>query len=221
MKKFEDLHIQEPLKQWLKDKHFKEMTAIQEEMIPLIIQGKEMIGLSETGSGKTHAFLVPIFEKIDVSLDQVQAVVTAPTRELAYQIYEMAKEVENYLPKIRISAVVGGKERVRDSKKFQHQQPHVVIGTPGRLKDLFLEYVTNIVSENKELDDKAKIIESFNQKSKEFYGKNAILATDKASLYPSKRKSDAKVFFSEAVTNAIFLCPFSINVCTASWVATL
>ena len=139
MKKFEDLHIQEPLKQWLKDKHFKEMTAIQEEMIPLIIQGKEMIGLSETGSGKTHAFLVPIFEKIDVSLDQVQAVVTAPTRELAYQIYEMAKEVENYLPKIRISAVVGGKERVRDSKKFQHQQPHVVIGTPGRLKDLFLE----------------------------------------------------------------------------------
>ena len=66
-KKFEDLHIQEPLKQWLKDKHFKEMTAIQEEMIPLIIQGKEMIGLSETGSGKTHAFLVPIFEKIDVN----------------------------------------------------------------------------------------------------------------------------------------------------------
>ncbi|QRG86030.1 DEAD/DEAH box helicase [Bulleidia sp. zg-1006] len=151
MKKFEDLHIQEPLKQWLRDKHFKEMTAIQEEVIPLSLQGKDIIGLSETGSGKTHAFLVPIFEKIDVASDYVQAVITAPTRELAYQIYAMAKEVEAYFPSIRISAVVGGKERARDSKKFQLQQPHVVIGTPGRLRDLFLE-------DNSLRLDKAKVM---------------------------------------------------------------
>lgn len=151
MKKFEELRLQDSLKEWLSQKQFKEMTAIQQEVIPYVLQGKDVIGLSQTGSGKTHAFLVPIFENIDVGLQEVQAVITAPTRELAYQIYEMAKEVEAYLSSIQIACVVGGKERSRDSKKFQAQQPQVVIGTPGRLKDLFLE-------DNSLRLDKAKIL---------------------------------------------------------------
>lgn len=139
MKKFKNLSLRKEIQKWLDDQHFITMTEIQEQSIPFILQGKDIIGLSKTGSGKTHAFLVPILEQIDVSKDEVQAVITTPTRELAYQIYQMVKSIENYLPDLRLALVVGGKERLRDIKKFQHQQAHIVIGTPGRLKDLFLE----------------------------------------------------------------------------------
>lgn len=72
---------------------FKEPTPIQKEMIPLILQGKSAIGQAHTGTGKTHAFLLPIVQRIDVENTEVQAVITSPTRELATQIFEHLKQL--------------------------------------------------------------------------------------------------------------------------------
>ncbi|MBQ9825003.1 MAG: DEAD/DEAH box helicase, partial [Solobacterium sp.] len=97
MKKFEDFNLKTEVRNYIENSHFKEPTPIQEEVIPAVLRGKDVIGLSATGSGKTHAYLIPLMQKTDVSLNAVQAVITAPTRELAWQIYEMAKPMSDCL----------------------------------------------------------------------------------------------------------------------------
>lgn len=117
---------------------FKKPTAIQEKVIPLIKKNKDVIGISQTGTGKTHAFLLPIMDKIDPEKDMVQAVITAPTRELAQQIFDNARLFEKYNSKLRVSLIIGGNDRQKTIQKLT-TQPHVVIGTPGRIKDLSLD----------------------------------------------------------------------------------
>ena len=138
-------------KKFIEVNHFTQPTPIQEDVIPSSLRGKDVIGLSATGSGKTHAFLIPILEKIDVDCNECQAVITAPTRELAFQIYEMAKVMCDVLPALRVSLYVGGQDREKDIEKLNKQQPHIAIGTPGRIKDLFL-------NEGALRIDKAKIL---------------------------------------------------------------
>lgn len=117
---------------------FKNPTPIQEEVIPLVKKKKDVIGISQTGTGKTHAFLLPIMDRIDIQKDIVQAVITAPTRELATQIFEQAKMFMKYQEGLRVSLVVGGSDRQKAVNKLT-VQPHIVIGTPGRIKDLALD----------------------------------------------------------------------------------
>ena len=138
MKKFEDFNLKDETRQLIAANHFKQPTPIQEEIIPDALKGKDLIGLSATGSGKTHAYLIPIMEKLDPSVERVQAVITAPTRELARQIHENAKVMSTINPAIKVGLYVGGEDRDRDIEALKKSLPHVVIGTPGRIKDLFL-----------------------------------------------------------------------------------
>ena len=138
MKKFEDFNLKDTTMAFIEKNHFKQPTPIQEQVIPSALRGKDVIGLSSTGSGKTHAYLIPIMEKIDPTKDEAQVVITAPTRELATQIYEMAKVMTEIVPEIRVRLYVGGRERSKDIEQLEKSQPHIVIGTPGRIKDLFL-----------------------------------------------------------------------------------
>ncbi len=117
---------------------FKEYTAIQKQAIPLIMKGKDLIGIAPTGTGKTHAYLLPILQNINASVNNVQAVIMAPTRELARQIYQRAAEMVRFEPNIRIKLISSGmdKDRMVASLKVQ---PQLVIGTVGRLKDLFID----------------------------------------------------------------------------------
>lgn len=138
MKKFEDFNMKKETMDFIKANGFTEPTPIQESVVPHALKGKDVIGLSSTGSGKTHAFLIPIMEKIDPVKENVQAVITAPTRELAVQIFEMAKVMQEILPDLRIRLYIGGQDRDRDIEQLKKQQPHIVIGTPGRIRDLFL-----------------------------------------------------------------------------------
>ena len=117
---------------------FKKPTKKKKKVIPLIKKNKDVIGISQTGTGKTHAFLLPIMDKIDPEKDMVQAVITAPTRELAQQIFDNARLFEKYNPKLRVSLIIGGNDRQKTIQKLT-TQPHVVIGTPGRIKDLSLD----------------------------------------------------------------------------------
>ena len=91
--KFEELELKEYINKALENLKFKELTKIQEEIIPLALKNNSLIGQSRTGSGKTHSFLIPIFQALDEDLKKVQAVITAPTRELALQIYNVANHI--------------------------------------------------------------------------------------------------------------------------------
>ena len=133
---FQDLKLKPYLKSAIEDLHFETLTPIQEAIIPLALQKKDVIGQSQTGSGKTHAFLLPIFEALDEDAQQVQAVITAPTRELAEQIYNVALHLASFSDKsIKIVRYVGGTDKQKSVEKLT-VQPQIVIGTPGRIKDL-------------------------------------------------------------------------------------
>ena len=138
MKKFEDFNMKSTTMDFIRLNGFTEPTPIQQEVIPAFLRGKDIIGLSKTGTGKTHAFLIPLMEKTDPSLDQCQAVITAPTRELAAQIYEKARMMQEIDPQLRIRLFIGGQDRDREIQQLSVSQPHIAIGTPGRIKDMFL-----------------------------------------------------------------------------------
>ena len=121
----------------LKEIGFKEPTEVQARLIPLILKKRSVVGQSQTGSGKTHTFLLPIFQTIDPELTEVQAVITTPSRELSYQIYDAAKQIAKHSEKeILVHNYVGGTDKQRQIEKLEHRQPQIVIGTPGRVLDL-------------------------------------------------------------------------------------
>ncbi|MGX7058621.1 DEAD/DEAH box helicase [Vagococcus humatus] len=133
------------LQQALKEKGFEQPTTVQERLIPIIQKGKSVVGQSQTGSGKTHTFLLPLMNQLDMQSDSVQVVITAPSRELATQIYEAAVELASYSEEpIRIVNFVGGTDKARQLAKLSHEQPKIVIGTPGRILDMINEQALKI-----------------------------------------------------------------------------
>lgn len=140
----------------LKDAGFLQPTEVQERLIPLIQKKKSVVGQSQTGTGKTHTFLLPLMDRIDPEKNEVQIVVTAPSRELATQIYQAAKQIADFSdPVIRVTNFVGGTDKKRQIERLQHQQPHIVIGTPGRILDLLNEQALDIHTANAFVVDEA------------------------------------------------------------------
>ena len=131
---FENFEISEELKKAIKDMGFKKASFIQQETIPLILQGKDVIGQSQTGTGKTAAFGIPIVEMIKETDKEVQSIVLSPTRELAIQIAEELRKLSKYKKGVNILAVYGGQPIEKQLRELKND-PQIVIGTPGRLKD--------------------------------------------------------------------------------------
>lgn len=122
----------------VEERGFNKPTDIQERVIPATLKGTSIIGQSQTGTGKTHAFLLPIMNKIVPEKEEVQAIITAPTRELANQIFKEAVKIAECFPEdqqINVRCYVGGTDKQRAIDKLK-QQPQLIIGTPGRIKDL-------------------------------------------------------------------------------------
>lgn len=134
--KFTDFEFKPFINDALAEIGFTEPTEVQERLIPMILDGRSVVGQSQTGSGKTHAFLLPIMQNVTAD-DYVQAVITTPSRELAYQIYKAAKQIVQHADQtIQVVNYVGGTDKHRQVEKLQHHQPQIVIGTPGRILDL-------------------------------------------------------------------------------------
>lgn len=124
----------------INDLHFKSFTEIQKKVMPLALKGRDIIGKSVTGSGKTHAFLIPIFQKLEENKKEVQVVITTPTRELAIQIENVCKHIASFCDEtIDIRTYVGGSDREREKDRLRSSQPQIVIGTPGKIKDLSID----------------------------------------------------------------------------------
>jgi ATP-dependent RNA helicase CshB len=136
---------------------FKRYTEVQDKVIPVAKKGTDIIGCSQTGSGKTHAFLIPIFENLQEELKDVQVVITSPTRELAEQIYKNAVQIANESEvRIDVRKYTGGSNRLKEIERLQKSQPQIVIGTPGKIHDLAVkENVLNVYQANVFVVDEA------------------------------------------------------------------
>lgn len=132
-KSFENLYLSDELKRAVDDLGFTEMTDIQAQAIPLIRTGSDVIGRSQTGTGKTVAFAIPALETLDTSLDKVQIIILCPTRELAMQGAGEIKKLSRFMHKVKVCDVYGGAAMDRQILKIK--KANIVIGTPGRIMD--------------------------------------------------------------------------------------
>lgn len=134
---FKEYNFKPFINEALKAINFETPTEIQEKIIPEVKEGRDLIGQSQTGSGKTHAFLLPLMNKIDPELEEVQIVITAPSRELSEQLYKAASQIAEYSePLIHIGHYIGGTDKEKQLNKLSKHQPHIAIGTPGRMLDM-------------------------------------------------------------------------------------
>lgn len=188
LKMFSDLPIADKLKRNIFEHGYTHPTQIQEQTIPYLLEGRDVIGIANTGTGKTAAFLIPLVHKVFLDRNERVLVVT-PTRELAMQI---ADELRVFIKgmDLDIALCIGGSNMERQEKRLRHN-PHFVIGTPGRLKDLIerrrlnLELFHNIV-----LDEVDRMVDiGFIHDVKYFI-----------SLLPKKRQS---LFFSATISDKV------------------
>ena len=132
--KFTELNLSPEILKAVADMGFEETTPIQSLAIPKMIEGVDLIGQAQTGTGKTAAFGIPILEKIVPKEKKVQALIMCPTSELAIQVAEELKSLSKYKKGINIVPVYGGQPIVRQMSAL-HKGAHIVIGTPGRIID--------------------------------------------------------------------------------------
>lgn len=132
--KFEDLKISQEIKDAVKDMGFDNTTPIQEKAIPVVLEGNDMVGLAQTGTGKTAAFGIPTIDKIEKGKKGVQLMVLCPTRELALQVAEEFQKICKYKKFIKIVSIYGGDSMSRQISALK-RGANVVIGTPGRVMD--------------------------------------------------------------------------------------
>ena len=131
---FASLGISEERASYLETIGFSEPTTIQVEAIPHILSGRDVVGLAQTGTGKTAAFSLPILEQLDTSAKGVQALILTPTRELALQVKEAIRKMTDDRS-LYVLTVYGGQSIERQIQRLQ-QGVQIVVGTPGRILDL-------------------------------------------------------------------------------------
>lgn len=132
--KFSDLNVSKEVQKAIKEIGFESATPIQSLAIPKILDGRDIIGLAQTGTGKTCAFGLPIIEKINEKSDKIQALVLCPTRELSIQAASELQKYAKYKNKTKILAIYGGQEMSRQISALK-KKPHIIVGTPGRIMD--------------------------------------------------------------------------------------
>lgn len=200
---FADFEIMGILKQNIENRGYTQPTPIQDQAIEPILQGRDLIGLANTGTGKTAAFLIPLINKICKNRNNRVLIVT-PTRELALQINE---EIRNFSQNLSVSStvVIGGTNMNRQIQSLR-RNPNFVIATPGRLKDLIQRKVLSLDSFSTFVLDEVDLMVDigFIHEIKYFI-----------SLLPSQRQS---LFFSATIPPKVreILEPFVHNPVTVS-----
>lgn len=132
--KFESINLSKEIQKAVSDMGFEEMSPIQAQAIPVIMEGKDVIGQSQTGTGKTAAFGIPILEMTDTRSKDTESLILCPTRELAIQVVEELKKLSKYKKGINIVPIYGGQSIDRQIGLIR-RGVHIVVGTPGRVMD--------------------------------------------------------------------------------------
>ncbi|MCG8541593.1 MAG: DEAD/DEAH box helicase [Clostridia bacterium] len=132
--RFEELNCSEEIRKAVKDMGFEETTPIQALAIPLVLEGKDVVGQAQTGTGKTAAFGIPAIDMVDPQRNETQALILCPTRELAVQVSEELAKIARYKRGVRTLPIFGGQPIERQIKGLK-KGVQIVIGTPGRVMD--------------------------------------------------------------------------------------
>ncbi len=132
--KFDELNINEKILRAVTEMGFEEATPIQAKAIPVLLEGFDIIGQAQTGTGKTAAFGIPLLERIDPKDKSVQAVVLCPTRELAIQVADEIRNLAKFMHGIKVVPIYGGQDIVKQIRSLK-SGVQIVIGTPGRVMD--------------------------------------------------------------------------------------
>ena len=131
---FADLGLKAPILEALNDLGYEKPSPIQAECIPHLLNGRDVLGMAQTGSGKTAAFSLPLLQNLDPELKAPQILVLAPTRELAVQVAEAMTDFSKHMRGVNVVALYGG-QRYDVQLRALRQGPQIVVGTPGRLLD--------------------------------------------------------------------------------------
>jgi ATP-independent RNA helicase DbpA len=132
---FSALPLSPPLLQVLEELDFQTVTPIQAQSIPVLLQGRDLVGQAKTGSGKTAAFALPLLQKIRLQNRRLQALVLCPTRELCAQVAGEIRRLGRRLPGLQVLVLAGG-QPVRPQVNALENGVHIAVGTPGRILDL-------------------------------------------------------------------------------------
>ncbi len=187
---FSTLPISEEILRALGDMGFEEATPIQAETIPYILEGKDLLGQAQTGTGKTCAFGIPVIDSIDSTSNFVSTLILSPTRELAIQTAEELHNVAKYKESVRIVAIYGGQPIDRQILALK-RKPQIIVGTPGRVMDhmrrktLKLDHLEKIV-----LDEADEML-------------NMGFIEDIDTILESTPEKIQKIFFSATMPRAI------------------
>ena len=132
--KFEQLGICPEIQKAVKYMGFEEASPIQAKAIPVILEGKDIIGQAQTGTGKTAAFGIPLLQKVNPKNKKLQGIVLCPTRELAIQVADEIRNLAKYMHGIKVLPIYGGQEIVKQIRSLKNGT-QIIIGTPGRVMD--------------------------------------------------------------------------------------
>ncbi len=133
---------------------FTELTEVQEKGIPPMMAGRDIIAKAPTGTGKTCAFGIPLLVDLNKASDKTQALVLAPTRELALQITEDLRDLAYYMPEVRVACVYGGQDIKKQFDQLK-KGPQIIVATPGRLLDHMQRRTVNLQSVTRVVLDEA------------------------------------------------------------------
>ena len=132
--KFSDLGISEEILRAVEEMGYTQPSPIQQQAIPFVLQGRDLIGQAQTGTGKTAAFAIPIIDLVDPDFNKPQAIILCPTRELAVQVEGEIQKLAKYHKKINSVAIYGGESIDRQIRVLK-KGVQIVVGTPGRVQD--------------------------------------------------------------------------------------
>ena len=134
MRKFTELNIDPLIVKALDEQNIVEMTEIQDKVIPVAMEGKDVVAKAPTGTGKTLGYVLPIMNMVDRQSNKIQAIIVCPTRELVIQICDVFKMATKYYEGFRVAGIYGGQNFERQLM-YLRKKPQVIIGTPGRILD--------------------------------------------------------------------------------------
>lgn len=132
--RFENLNLSSEILKAIENKGFEEATPVQAQTIPYILEGRDVIGQAQTGTGKTAAFGIPVLERLSHEEKSVQGLVICPTRELALQVADEIRELAKFKRGVEVLPIYGGQPIDRQIKALK-KRPQIIVGTPGRVMD--------------------------------------------------------------------------------------
>ncbi|MDR2829421.1 MAG: DEAD/DEAH box helicase [Mycoplasmataceae bacterium] len=140
---FTELNIKYFIKKTLETLKIKELTKIQEESLPMTLKNKSVIITSQTGSGKTYCYLIPILNKINLAENKTQAIIILPTKELSRQIYSKLLDFKSNEPDLKIDLLIGSNNLEEQKNKIKNNPPHIIVGTTVRIYELLQQRIIN------------------------------------------------------------------------------